>query len=123
MKKTAAALVLLAAASAFALAGCEQPTEEVPAIRDIQISPSSVTVAPGGTADLSVSITADGDLGSVSVQWTSGNASVATVEATGDGGTARVTGQSEGTTTVTATVTTEAAGVVDEDAQVTVTGG
>lgn len=123
MRKTAAALVLLAAASALALAGCEEPTRNVPAIRSVDLTPSSVTLAPGETADLSVTITTDGDVGSVSVRWASDDPGVATVEPTGDGGTARVTAQAPGTTTVTATVSTSGAGVVDDQTEVTVTGG
>lgn len=123
MRKTAAALVLLAAASAVALAGCEEGVGDVPAIRDIKLTPSSVTLAPGETADLSVSITGSGDLGDVSVRWRTSASSVATVEPTGDGSTAEVTAQAPGSATITAEVVTSGAGVVRDRAEVTVTGG
>lgn len=123
MRKTAAVLVLLAAASTFGLAACEQPAEGIPAIRDISLTPSSVTLAPGETADLDVSITGSGDLGDVDVRWQTSSTGIATVEPTGDGGTARVTAQSPGSATITAEVVTSGAGVVRDEASVTVTGG
>ncbi len=75
-----------------------------PRLSSVSVEPSSVTLAPGETAGLTVHLaTRDGPVERPEVQWTSGDTAVAVVERTG-ARTAEVTGRSEGRAAVTATV-------------------
>ncbi len=104
MKKLAS-LLLLAGVAAFGLVGCGDEGEVVgpqPEI-SVEVTPSSVTLSPGETATVSADVSTQGDVGSLSFEWASGNSSVATVS--GNGATATITGQDGGTVNVTVTVT------------------
>ncbi|MCB9498160.1 MAG: endonuclease [Erysipelotrichaceae bacterium] len=75
----------------------------------ITVTPSSSSIAVGGTASLTASV----DTGSTSVTWSSSNSSVATVSSSGV-----VTGVAAGTATITATSTVDTS--VSGSASVTV---
>lgn len=107
MKKVTS-LLLLAGVAAFGLAGCgdddEGPVGPEPRITSVTVTPSSVSIEPGQTAQVRADFQIQGDVQGISVEWSSGNTDVATVSPTGDQ-TAQVTGQSSGTVSITATVT------------------
>jgi trimeric autotransporter adhesin len=94
-------LTAIAIASLLALftSGCHG-FFTAPILQSITISPSSPTVAVGGTAQLTATgVNDDGSTSTLTnVTWSSSSASVATVSTTG-----LVTGVSNGTTTITAT--------------------
>jgi len=84
-------------------------------VHSVTVSPSSVTLAIGGKATLAASVDADAGVQVRTVTWSSSNAAVATVSATGD-----VTAVSAGTATIIAKATADAN--VQGAAAVTVTG-
>ena len=107
MKKVTS-LLLLAGVAAFGLVGCGDDTENGgvgpdPEIRSVSVTPSSISIEPGQTAQVRADFQTAGDVQGITVSWTSGNTDVATVSPTGDQ-TAQVTGQSSGTVSITATV-------------------
>lgn len=125
--RKAAVLLIAAGSAAFALVGCGDLGTSIDGIGatidSVRVSPSEVTLPPGQTADLTVDFRTTGGPRELTVQWSSGDSGVASVEASG-ARTATVTGVAEGNTTVTATV--EAINVREDataSADVTVTGG
>ncbi len=70
-------------------------------VRNVDVQPSSATIAMGDTRQLSVNVSADPGA-DTSVQWRSANAAVASVSSTG-----LVTGVSAGTTSITAVSTAD----------------
>lgn len=123
MNQPVRALTVVAAVAALGLAACTASTGgEVPALREVTLSPSTLELAPGETADVQVEIVGEGDIGSVTITWSSDDPDVATAAGTGRN-TGTVTAQGAGTTTVAAAVNAENAGRVTRTVEVTVTGG
>ncbi|NLI98344.1 hypothetical protein GX441_06760 [bacterium] len=88
-------IAYVAIAVAFALLQCTPPTE----IATIQVSPTPVSVAIGGTQQLTAKAfdANSAEVSNVTFTWTSSNTAVATVNSTG-----LVTGVSAGTANITA---------------------
>lgn len=123
MTEPARALAFAATVLTLVLAGCASSTGgDVPVLREVTVSPASLELAPGERAEITVSIVASGDIGSISVTWSSDLPSVATVESTGSR-TGTVTAEGAGNTTVTARVVAENTGQVTREVDVTVTDG
>lgn len=126
MKKVTS-LLLLAGVAAFGLVGCGDdegldggtPPDGQPQITSVTVTPSDISVEPGQTAQVRVDFQTEGDVEGISVEWTSGNTDVATVDPTGDQ-TAQVTGQASGEVTITATVSASNANSQSASAGVTV---
>lgn len=92
---------------AFFLAapGCtnDPPTDlEVPPLL-LSVTPSQVAVPVGGTATLTAGVSDADEVQDPEITWTSGDEAIVTVRSTGER-TAEVTGESPGTTSVTATL-------------------
>ena len=113
-KKTLALLLALAMVMpmcVFATEGGEQTPPAPVAVTGVSLSKNAVTLAKGGTVDLTATVSPD-NATDKTVTWSSGDAKIATVDANG-----KVTAVGGGTATITA-----AAGGVSDTCEVTVTG-
>lgn len=73
-------------------------------VESIKINQGTVNVLVGGTKDISATVT-PADFDATNFNWTSDNNQIAKVVATGDETTARITGVSQGSTTINVTST------------------
>lgn len=94
-------ILLLTGVVALGLTACDddEPTQPAPTIDAISVTPQSVTLQVGSTAQLAAQVQTSGNA-NPTVSWQSADTDVATVDGEGV-----VTGVQEGNTTVTATAT------------------
>ena len=94
------------AALILAVPGCADDPPMDPDFLDpleMAVTPSQVTVQVEGTATLTAEVSDADEIQDLQITWTSGDAAIVTVRSTGER-TAEVTGESPGTTSVTATL-------------------
>lgn len=77
-----------------------------PEIDAVSVTPASIDIEVGQTATLSADVQTSGDIEGLTVDWSSANTSVATVQPTGDF-TAQVAGESTGSVSISASVTAD----------------
>lgn len=99
-------LVCVFAALLLAVPGCADDPPMDPDFLDplpMAVTPSQVTVQVEGTATLTAEVSNADQIQDPQVTWTSGDEAIVTARSTGER-TAEVTGESPGTTSVTATL-------------------
>lgn len=99
--KRLSSIALLGAFLALGVTACDDDMGPEPGVKSISVTPQDASVQVGGTANFSASVETAGGASS-DVSWSSGDPSVASVDQNGV-----ATGESEGSTTVTATSTAD----------------
>lgn len=116
VRSTLVGLLTLAGLAACGDSGSDITPVNTGSVYGVTVSPSPVNLAIGGTATLAASVNADASISDRTVKWTSGDATVATVDASG-----KVTGVKAGSTTIIASANANPA--ISGAASVTVAGG